>query len=479
MRILTSGSTRRFASAAARYGLAVAGVAVATLLTLPLHESGIRGVLFVPAILLAALYGGIGPGLFAAGLSVLSIDYFLIAPRFRFAVLTATDATYIVVFSLSALLIAWLTGRQRRSQESLRQHASLLDLSHDAVMVRDPNDVVTYWNRGAAERYGWTREEAVGKSSHEILKTVFPVPLAEIEAELQRTGRWEGELVHTKQDGTRVVVASRWSMQRDDQGRPAGVLETNNDITQQVRASEALTESQAELARVSRLTMLGEITASMAHEINQPLAAVVMNGNACRRWLEASPPNMQEALEATRRVVSDGERAGQVIARVRSLVRKGAPERTALNVNDVIKETLAFTRVELEQRQIAVRAELPDDLPRVMGDRVQLQQVLVNLILNGVEAMADVSDQARRLTIQSRRKEDNTVTVAVSDNGKGLDPAQAERIFEAFFSTKASGLGMGLSVSRSIIEQHGGKIWATPNDASGVTMRFSLPAGAS
>jgi C4-dicarboxylate-specific signal transduction histidine kinase len=310
------------------------------------------------------------------------------------------------------------------------------------------------------------------------------MPLAEIEAELQRTGRWEGELVHARRDGTRVVVASRWSMQRDDQGKPAGVLETNNDITQRVRASHALTESQAELARVSRLTMLGEITASMAHEINQPLAAVVMNGNACRRWLEASPPNIQEGLEATRRVVSDGERAGQVIARVRSLVRKGVPERTPLNVNEVIKETLAFTRVELEQRRVAVRAELPDDLPRVMGDRVQLQQVLVNLILNGVEAMADVADQSRRLTIQSRRKEDNTVTVAVTDNGKGLDPAQAERIFEAFFSTKASGLGMGLSVSRSIIEQHGGKIWATPNDASGptgvtgVTMRFSLPAGA-
>ena len=476
--MLTRGSTRLFASPAAQYGLAIVAVGVATLITVPLTDSGIRGVLFVPAILLCSWYGGMGPGLFAAALSVLAINLFLMDARPGFSAFTS-DFTYVLVFSVCVALVAWLTGRQSRAQHVLRQQAGLLDLSHDAVFVRDPNDIITYWNRGAAEHYGWSSDEALGKSSHELNQTVFPVPLVEIEAELHRTGRWEGQLIHTKRDGSKVVVASRWSLQRDEHGRSAGVLETNNDITEQLRSSDALRESQAELARVMRVTMLGEITASMAHEINQPLAAVVMNGNACRRWLDANPPNIQEALDAARRVVSDGERAGQVISRVRSLVRKGAPERTELNVNEIIRETLAFTRIELEQHRVSVQTELPDNLPRVAGDRVQLQQVLVNLILNGIDAMADVPDRSRVLTIRSRLKEDGAVTVAVTDNGKGLDPGNAERIFEAFFSTKATGLGMGLSVSRSIIEQHGGKIWATPNDASGggMTMRFTLPAG--
>jgi PAS domain S-box-containing protein len=594
-------SRRRFVSASARYGLAIAAVAAATLLTTLLHERGVRGVLFIPAILVSSWYGGIGPGLLAAGLSVFSLQFFFIAPRFSLRAFAVSDATYVGVFSMAAVMVAWLTGAQRHAEDELRRQANLLDLSHDAVFVRDQHDVITYWNQAAAERYGWTREEALGKASHQLLRTEFPAPLAEIEAELLRAGRWDGELVHTKADGTPVTVASRWSLQRDERGRPV-VLETNNDITarrqveqalrdseeqwrdvfennptmyfivgadgtvlsvnsfgaqqlgyavedlvgrpvlsvfhesdreavganvrlcleqlgqphswearkvrrdgreiavretakavsratgvivlvacedvtEQKRAAEALRESQAELARVSRLTMLGEITASMAHEINQPLAAAVMNGNACRRWLEAEPPNLEEAREAARRVVSDGERAGQVVARVRSLVRRDAPPRETLDIDEVIEETLAFTRVELEQRRVSVRTELCGHLPPVAGDRIQLQQVLVNLILNGIDSMSGVGDGARVLTVNSRVSDANTVAVAVTDNGRGVDPAHAERIFEAFFSTKSTGLGMGLSVSRSIVEQHGGRIWATPNDGQGLTMQFVLPAG--
>lgn len=478
MRIPKRELTRLFRSAPGRYGLAVVGVAIATLTGFALSDSNIRGTPYVPVILLVSWYGGLGPGLFAAALSVLTLNYFVIEPHFNFNLVTVRDAWYMATFTLIAVFVAGLTGRQRKAQDALRQQASLLDLSHDAVFVRDPKDVITYWNRGAAERYGWTREEALGKQSHELNQTVFPMPLPEIEAELHRTGYWEGQLIHTKRDGSRVVVASRWSLQRDELGNPNGVLETNNDITEQLRAADAWRESETELARVTRLTMLGEITASMAHEINQPLAAVVMNGNACRRWLDATPPNIEEALEAARRVVSDGERAGQVIARVRSLVRKGTPERTSVNVNDVIQETLAFTRVELEQHRVAVRTDLSADLPPVVCDRVQLQQVLVNLILNGIDAMSAVAAPSRRLTIESLRMDASQVAVAVSDCGKGLSPEHAERIFEAFFSTKSTGLGMGLSVSRSIIEQHGGKIWAVSNETSGATLRFTLPSGA-
>ena len=466
----------RVRSTAARYGIAVAGVGAATALALALSDGNIRGTPFIPFILLISWYGGWGPGLLAAVLSVLSLNYFIIEPRLSFGLVTVRDAWYLATFSMSSLFVAWITGRQRQAQDDLRRQASLLDLSHDAVFVRDMNDRITYWNRGAEERYGWRRDEALGRSSHELLQTVFPLPIAEIAAELHQSGRWEGQLTHTKRDGSRVVVASRWSQQRNEDGTPVSVLETNNDITEQLRAADAWRESQAELARVARLTTLGEITASMAHEINQPLAAVVMNANACRRWLEAAPPNVAEAVEAARRIVADGERAGQVIARVRSLVRKQSPEPSPLNVNDIIQDTLAFTRVELEQHRVAVRAALAVDLPPVLCDRVQLQQVLVNLILNGIDAMNATEPPSRLLTIESRRG-DTHVNVAVSDQGKGFDPAIADRMFQAFFSTKAAGLGMGLSVSRSIIEQYGGRIWAEANSASGATLRFTLPAG--
>src|SRR6266850_2309761 len=173
---------------------------------------------------------------------------------------------------------------RKRAEEVLREQAGLLDLTHDTVFVRDINDVITYWNRGAAEMYGWIRDEAVGKVSHQLMQTIFPAPFEEINAELLRTGRWEGELVHTKRDGTQVIVASRWSMQRDKQGLPAAILETNNNITERKRAEEALRQAQAELAHVTRVTTLGELAASIAHEVNQPLSGIITNSNACLQW---------------------------------------------------------------------------------------------------------------------------------------------------------------------------------------------------
>jgi PAS domain S-box-containing protein len=257
-------------------------------------------------------------------------------------------------------------------------------------------------------------------------------------------------------------------------------LVITRDLTEYMLASEALQLAQAELARVTRVTMLGEITASIAHEVNQPLAAVVMNGNACRRWLGADPPNLDEAREAAKRVVSDGERAGKIIARIRTLARRGTSEQQVLDVNDVIREALAVTRSELERQGVAIEPELSEGLPAILGDRVQLQQVLVNLVLNAGDAMADVADVSRELTVASRRVEDASdsdgVLVEVKDRGRGLDGGQAERIFDPFYSTKPGGLGMGLAISRSIVEKHGGRIWAVANDdGPGATMRFALP----
>ena len=380
-------TTRRRASWVSRYAIAIPSVGAALLLTLALGRPEIRGPLFVPAILISAWYGGLGPGLFAAGLSVLAIDFFLIPPRYTWRALTVDDATYLFVFALSALVVAWLTATRRRVEEEVHKQASLLDLTHDSVFVRDVNDIITFWNRGAEERYGWSRAEALGQVSHRLNQTVFPAPLADIEAELVRTGHWEGELIHTRRDATKVVVASRWSLQRDEQGRPTGVLETNNDITEQRRTAAALDQARAELAHVSRVTMLGEITASIAHEVNQPLAAVMMNGNAARRWLAADPPNVDETRQAVQRIIDDANRAGAVIARIRKLLQRGTPEKVAVDINDIIRETLAFTRNDLERKGVVVQTELRGDLPSIEGDRVQLQQVLVNLILNGSDAI--------------------------------------------------------------------------------------------
>jgi len=276
-------------------------------------------------------------------------------------------------------------------------------------------------------------------------------------------------------DGRGYAVVT-FSPLRPDSERVDAALVISRDLTEHMLAAEALREAHAELAHVTRVTMLGEISASIAHEINQPLAAVVMNGNACRRWLAADPPNLDEAREAVQRVVDDGTRAGEVVRRIRSLLQRQVPERSALDVNDIIRDTLALTRSELARHDVSVRAELADNLPSVVGDRVGLEQVLVNLILNGMDAMKGVAESSRALTVRSRVDGHAGVTIEVQDSGVGLAPEQIGRIFEPFVSTKPDGLGMGLAISRSIVEAHGGRLWATPNDGVGVTMRFTLPA---
>jgi PAS domain S-box-containing protein len=332
-------------------------------------------------------------------------------------------------------------------------------------------------NAVAAQTFATSAERAVGMHMADLLEPgAFEQRL---KPALDRCFRGEdasyAAWVGTKGVGRRYFAVS-YSPLRPTSDRAEAAIAVARDLTDHMQAWEALREAQGELARVTRVTMLGEITASIAHEVNQPLAGVVLNGNTCRRWLAANPPNLDEAREAALRVVKDGERAAQIIARIRALVKRGTTERNALPVNEVISEALGFTRAELERQKVAIRTELDGDLPAVLGDRVQLQQVLVNLILNARDAMADLPGGTAKLTVGSRREPSGEVLVEVRDCGRGIDRAQADRIFEAFFSTKPTGLGMGLSVSRSIVEMHGGRIWATPNDGPGATMRFTLPA---
>jgi PAS domain S-box-containing protein len=250
------------------------------------------------------------------------------------------------------------------------------------------------------------------------------------------------------------------------------------DVTDRKQAANALLTAQSELAEVTRLTTMGELAASIAHEINQPLATVVTNAQACARLLRTPSPPWDEVSSAVSDIATAGKRASDVIARIRLLLRKGVSEPMALSVNDVIRDVIALTRETTQAKGVVLETRLAHDAPPVLADRVQLQQVLINLITNATEAMAEINDRPRRLTIGSTWADGVQVEVAVIDAGAGIDPQHRDRIFDPFFTTKVDGMGMGLSICRGIVEACGGRLWATPNPDVGTTVRFALPAAA-
>jgi PAS domain S-box-containing protein len=587
-------------------------------------------VLYVVVVLLAANFlERRGVLLVAAGCLSLTVVAYLLAHG-----LSASTALGRGIMSISAISITtFLALRNQTASLGLRNQARLLDLTHDTIFVRDMNDVITYWNHGAEELYGWPREQAVGKHCHQLLRTRFPEPLEAITVQLLRAGRWEGEVGHTRRDGTEVVVASRWALQRDEPGRPVEIMETNTDITERKRADaelreserryrsifqtagvaiweedysqvkaalddlrsqgvsdfgqyladhpdfvrqamamvrivdvndatvrmlgartkdelaldkvflpeteqafaavvlaiaegrtsiesetvmrtmagdrlavlftvtfpaeaaglesvlvsimdvternraqEALHRAQEELAHVARVTTLGELSASIAHEVNQPLAAILTNGQAGLRWLGHDPPDLDEVRGAVKRIVGDADRASEVIRRIRELSRKTAPQKARLDLNEVIKEVLPLVRREMATHRVALQLELAPALPPVLGDRVQLQQVLINLVINAIQAMAPVTGRARTLVIRSRPHDAGQALVEVQDSGVGIDAENLARLFGTFFTTKPDGMGMGLSICRSIIDAHGGEVWVSCNDGPGITVRFTLPS---
>ncbi|HMF26049.1 MAG TPA: PAS domain-containing protein, partial [Pseudolabrys sp.] len=276
-------------------------------------------------------------------------------------------------------------------------------------------------------------------------------------------------------DGEYRWFLSRAAPLRDASGKIVKWYGTDIDIEDWRRAEEALRKVQAELAHVTRLTTLGELTASIAHEVNQPLAAIVANGNACLRWLGRDVPQLDEARGAVEHMISDGNRAAEVIRRVRALAKKTDAPKVPLPINGVIEEVILLLQPEVLSHRAVLRLELASELPLVLADRIQLQQVIINLVMNGMEAMAPVTDRPRELKILSQREADQ-VLVAVQDSGVGIDPEHVDRLFNSFFTTKLSGMGMGLSICRSIIEAHGGKLWASCNAGAGATFQFTLSA---
>jgi len=753
-------------------GTAALGATTAVCFSLGLNPGAVALIYLIVIVMLCLLGDSFVSSAIFSVVATGCIVFFFADPIFSFEIENTRDVLTCIAFLFTSLVVTGLVRHLRDLAAADREQTGLLDLTHDAVFVRSLDGVIAYWNRGAEELYGWNRDEAVGKIKHELLRTKFPAPLKEIMRLLLATGRWEGELHHTRRDGTQVSVASRWSLQRGRDGQPSAILEINSntterkrteealrrlqaayfaeaqglsmtgsfgwnvtsgeifwseetyrifgydpsvkpsiasvlervhsddvalvrstiertatqksdvdleyrllipdgrvktvhlrarpltervagkpdktvdaqfvgavmdvtartneyaamqrteqryrylfdnmpmalmqlrtrgrvrrgrimeqlrsegvtdfsaylerhpefvrdalegltieavnaravqmfgardandliamqnariwrerpdtfrrilesrfnrkwtyheetrivtldgraidvlftiarpehvdsdaglvlygfiDITDSVRTREKLQEFQAELAHAARLSVLGELAASIAHEVNHPLAALAMNGQAGLRWLDRAQPNLSEASDAMRRIVADARRASDIIARIRGMASRRTPQQVSLALNGVIGEALQCVHHELQSKQIEVLLDPAPELPPVLADRIQLQQVIVNLIINGAQAMATVDDRPRQLLIRSRQDEKGRVLVSVQDSGVGINLEHTNRLFEAFFTTKSNGMGMGLSICRSIIEAHEGQIWVTADKGDGATFYFTVP----
>ena len=283
------------------------------------------------------------------------------------------------------------------------------------------------------------------------------------------------EKQYRRKDGQPVWVRNNVSVVPGTDRVPRFLMALSEDITQPKLSEEALSKARSELAKMAAITSLGVLTASIAHEVNQPLSGIITNASTCLRMLSAAPPNVGGALETVRRTIRDGNRASDVITRLRTLYSKKEPSAELMDLNEVTREVTALSLSELKRSGVVLRCDFADDLPPVIADRTQLQQVILNLLRNAADAMRTIDDRPRVLLIRTERDEGNQVRLSVKDSGVGITPQAADRIFEAFYTTKTDGMGIGLSVSRSIIEAHQGRLWATPNDGPGATFSFAIP----
>ena len=511
------------------------------------------------------------------------------------------------LLGIAAILVTGSLAVQNRAMTlGLIRQVQMLAQTHDAIIVRDLLGQITYWNPGATALFGWSREEALGAICYRLLGMLNDRSVGAIKKHLLEFGHWEGEQVANRRDGRQVYVSTRWTLQRDLEGRPVAILSASNDvserkmaldalhrsqmfltgaqrlsdtgsigfsldeegmfwsdeaarifgftapqsppgqqpgltdlyqrvhpeereavervfqdagrraalieiefrlvlpqdlhrhvrmranpigdagrnleyvgavmdITRARRAEEALHKSRADLAHVTRMTTLGELAASITHEVKQPLAAIRINGEASLRWLDRTTPDLAEVRSALVSMIADTVRADQVIQRIRGLVRKKPPERTRIDLNDLLDDTLALLRRELQQQHISLTFRRADAALALRADRVQLQQVFINLLVNAIQAMSTEPGQARELLVETRCPDTQQMVVEVRDNGPGIPPVHLPFVFDAFFSTRDEGMGMGLSICRSIVEAHGGQISAINLPTGGAAMILTLP----
>jgi PAS domain S-box-containing protein len=504
-----------------KYAIAVLAVSIALLLPQwpPLHLEMAPASLLFCAVMLSAWFGGFRPGLFATVLSTAAFDFFFLSHQH--SLIVKPDAIpRLAIFALSAFIIGSLSAAQRSATESLRvARDNLVGTVQKLQKANDALQAESHERKQADEKlrrseaylseaqrlshtgsWAWnviTEEivhgsqeysrlfgfdpEARPRTLETILQRIHPDDRGRVRETWDRAARERSDY---KMD-YRVALPSSAVKYIHGVGHPvfneAGdVVEfigTSIDVTERKRAEEErekLRQAQADLAHVSRVTTMGELSASLAHEIKQPIAAAITDANTCLRWLARDEPDLEEAREAAMRVVKDTTRASEIVSHVRMLFKQGARQRELVDVNELIREMILLLHNEVARYSIAVRTELAADLPHIKGDRVQLQQVMMNLIMNSIDAMREANG-TRDLTIKSQPVENGELVVSVSDTGMGVPPQQAEQIFNAFFTTKLDGTGMGLSISRSIVESHEGRMWAGRNSPRGATFYFTLP----
>jgi PAS domain S-box-containing protein len=505
-----------------KYAVTFVSVAAAVIVSWVLldfwHSEAFVSVFFC-AVIFSAWFGGFRQAFLGVTVSGLAFDYFFLSPTHSFY-LDSSQLPRLAIFVVSALIVGFLTASQRSATESLRSTRD--DLSVNIRKLESTNEElrvenserklaqIALWRSQAylaeAQRLSHTGSWALGPTTNDItylseecyrvlgfdpndglprvktfLQRVHPNDQAKSVEQFEKASRDKTEfefdcrIVHP--GGNIRDIHTTGHPMFNASGDLCEFVGTVVDITERKQAEEErerLRQAQADLAHVNRVTTMGELTASLAHEVNQPIAAAITNANTCLRWLTRDLPDLEQARRAAMRIVKDGTRAAEIISRIRLVFKNGTPERELVDVNDVIREMIVLLGPEAAQHYVSFRTELAPDLPNVTGDRVQLQQVVMNLIVNSIDAMKDV-DEKREVLLKSQRAENENVMVSVSDTGMGLPPQRADLIFNAFFTTKPHGTGMGLRICRSIVESHGGRLWAADNHPRGARFCFALP----
>jgi PAS domain S-box-containing protein len=477
------------------YGLAVLAVSVALVGALILERNNFRGVefpVFLFAVVITVWYARMQAGILALVLAALCFNYFFTEPLHTLYI-TRAELPYYFVFVLFASLLTWFTALRRRVERQLlqsrdelerevavrTQQASLLDLTHDSISVRDMDDVITFWNRGAEELYGWRAGEVVGKTTtHRLLQTVFPAPLDDIDAELLISGRWEGELEHTKADGTRVVVASRWSLRRDEQGEAVAILETNNDVTERRRREHEIRALNEELGkRATELEAtnkeLEAFAYSVSHDLRAPLRHMVGFTELLRKHAASLLDDKSQRYVTI--ILESAKRMGHLIDDLLAFSRIGRAEthKTMLSLQQLVQEAMAEVVQETGGRNIVWRV---GTLPTWYGDRSMLRLALVNLVSNAVK-FTRTRPQAE-IEIACMDQKQDQVVVFIRDNGVGFDMKYVDKLFGVFQRLHApeafEGTGIGLATVQRIVHRHGGRVWAEGLVDKGATFFFSL-----
>ena len=493
----TASTARPAWPLARRYGLAFFSVAVAVAVAqvlLYFHSPQTFGAFALSAIAVTFWYAGTAPGVLAAVLSSIVRDYF-----FEPGIGAESRLLFDLVFLVFALLmtrvvrerselevrVAARTAELTQSNHDLireiaeRSQAEYLtgqvfESSPDSILIIGTDYAYKRVNVKHARSWGKTPEGMIGLTVADLVGADFfehkirPFLDRCFAGEDTRYEEWFENAL-----GRRFLAVS-YSPLRAGSERVEAALVIGRDLTDHALASEALRQAQADLAHANRMTTMGELTATLAHEVNQPIAAASTCASTCVLWLTRDDPNVVEARKAAQGAVQNAKRAANIINHIREISRKGQLMRQPVDMNQLIREIVSLLRNEAQRYSIAIRVDLDENLPRVIADSVQVQQVMMNLIMNGIDAMKEVDD-TRELTVRSHRGEDRQVVFAVSDNGVGLPEQQANKIFDAFYTTKPDGIGMGLRISRSIVESHGGRLWAEENSPRGASFYFTLP----